>query len=324
MYRPPRTVHTLNDDGSPAILFVNPANGVLQDQPGGRYDPDIAEHRGHAGPALGHGYVAWHARGPGRYQRVMLHLGHIGHPGGEAATAIGLLADLHRVAANGIQVAIYDGALRGAHIEEVMTRFGYLVIAKQPAYADNELATTPLVRTDDGKRVPSMPLEVVVHDTAQGPCPHALAAINGAPVELDLDESGDPVIRAPLQRGPVKRARRKHGGYHFNVGYRVACPRGDFDVWLSPHPSRPGDSRPEALRILPAADPDALRLRGLRSDAESVHSGFKRTLLVDRAMALGWRRGLIDYYAYAWYMNALADHALRTGQVEISLRRASR
>jgi len=51
---------------------------------------------------------------------------------------------------------------------------------------------------------------------------------------------------------------------------------------------------------LPDGDPDTLRLRGLRSDAESVHSGYKRTLISERAMALGWRRGLLDYYCYAW------------------------
>lgn len=192
-----------------------------------------------------------------------------------------------------------------------MTRHGYIVIAKQPAYTDEELATTPLVSTREGKRVRSMPLGIVTHPTTTGPCVHTLAAINGAPVELALDDSGDPVARAALQRGAVKRARRQHGEYHFNVGYRVTCPLGDFDVWLSPHPQRPGDPRPEALRILPDGDKDNLLLRGLRSDAESVHSGYKRTLLVDRAMALGWRRGLIDYYTYAWYTNALAAQALK-------------
>lgn len=39
-----------------------------------------------------------------------------------------------------------------------------------------------------------------------------------------------------------------------------------------------------------------------------MHSQFKRTLLVDRAMSLGWRRGLVDYYAYALMANALTEH----------------
>ena len=323
IYRPPRTVHTYDDDGSQVTLFLNPTTGEVQAEPSGRYDPDIAEHRGHAGPALGHGYVAWHTRGPGRYQRVMLHLGHIEHPGGEAATAVQLLGDVHRAAADGIQVVVYDGAFRGAHIEEIMARFGYVVIAKQPTYTDEELATTPLVMAEDGKRVRSMPLGTVVHETPEGACSHTLAAINGAPVELGLDDSGDPAIRGVLQRGAIKRARRQQGRFHFNVAYRVDCPLGDFEAWLSPHPQRPGDPRPEAFRILPDGDPDNLRLRGLRSDAESVHSGFKRTLLVDRAMTLGWRRGLVDYYTYAWYTNAMAEQALKAVQDRPSLRRVT-
>jgi len=311
LYNPPRTVHTVDDSGTELTLFINPSTGIAQLQPPGRYDADIAVHRGHEGPALGHGYVAWHARGSGRYQRVMLHLGHIDHPGGEAAAAIRLLADLHRAAGHGIQIAIYDGAFRGAHIDEIMSRYGYLVIAKQPTYTDEELVTAPIVKTGDGKRVLSIPLGVATHQTATGPCHHTLAAINGAVTEVDLDESGDPVIRSTLARGPIKRARRQHGLYHFNIAYRISCPHGDYDVWLSPHAKTPGDPRPEALRVLPDGDPDTLRLRGLRSDAESVHSGFKRTLITERAMALGWRRGLLEYYSYAWYTNALAEQALR-------------
>jgi hypothetical protein len=65
-------------------------------------------------------------------------------------------------------------------------------------------------------------------------------------------------------------------------------------------------------------------LRGLRSDAESVHSGFKRTLITDRAMSLGWRRGLIDYYAYAWYTNALAEAAHRAAQIPNNVRQLRR
>jgi hypothetical protein len=324
IYRPPRTVHTTDDDGSPVTLFIDTATGAVLEKPKHRYDPDIAEHRGHAGPALGHAYVAWHARGPAKYQRVMLHLGHVEHPGGEAATAVQLLGDVHRVAGNGIQVAIYDGAFRGAHLHEIMSRFGYLVIAKQPTYTDEDLQTTASVKTSDGRRAQSLPLGIVTHNTPAGLCAHTLAAINGSVVELDLDETGDPVVRRHLARGPVKRARRQDGHFHFNVGYRITCPSGDFDIWLSPHPQRPGDPRPEALRVFPDGDQDNLRLRGLRSDAESVHSAFKRTLLVDRAMALGWRRGLLDYYTFAWYANALAEHALRTGQFDTVRQRRAR
>lgn len=30
---------------------------------------------------------------------------------------------------------------------------------------------------------------------------------------------------------------------------------------------------------------------------------------LDRAMTKGWRRGLLEYYGFAWYSNALAQQA---------------
>lgn len=324
IYAPPTAIRSTDDDEHPLILYPDPATGALLTVPPGRYDPDIAEFHGHTGSVLGHGYVAWHTRGPAPYQRVVLALDHVDRPGHEAAAAIHLLGDLHRVARDGIQVVIYDGAMRGAHIEQIMRRFGYLVIASQPAYQDPDLATTQSVKTDRGKRKPTLPLGVMTHDTASGPCAHTLVAIGGAVAEVDLDETGDPVITAYLRRGPVKRARRRDGRFYFNVGYQVACEQGPFEVWLSPHPQRPGDPRPEHLRILADDDPDALRLKGLRSDAESVHAQFKRTLITDRAMSLGWRRGLVDYYCFAWYSNALTERRARQAEMAHEATRPAR
>ncbi len=51
--------------------------------------------------------------------------------------------------------------------------------------------------------------------------------------------------------------------------------------------------------------------RGLRSDAESVHSQYKRTLIADRALTLGLRRGIVDYYCWSWYSNALTERRAR-------------
>jgi hypothetical protein len=142
-----------------------------------------------------------------------------------------------------------------------------------------------------------------------GFCAHQIAAAGGQVVEIDLDEQGDPVVVSTLTRRAVKRSRRAGGQFHFNVGYELVCPGEAFTVWLSPHPGRDGDSaRPEQLRILPAGDPDSQRLAGIRSDAESFHSNYKRTLIVDRAMSLGWRRGLVDLYCFALLNNALTEH----------------
>lgn len=75
------------------------------------------------------------------------------------------------------------------------------------------------------------------------------------------------IVAQPVRIG-VKRARRQGGRYHFNIGYRLSCEHGDFQTWLSPHARHEGDPRPEALRVFPEGDEDAMRLRGLRSGAE--------------------------------------------------------
>lgn len=58
----------------------------------------------------------------------MLHIGHIDHPGGEAGAAVELLRAVYREAGAVVQVAIYDGAFRGKHIDEVMRRYGLLTM----------------------------------------------------------------------------------------------------------------------------------------------------------------------------------------------------
>jgi len=306
IYQPPEAVRVTNDDDTTTVLYPD-RHGVLHDSPTGRYDPDLREHHGHRGPVLGHGYVAFHTRGTHPYQRVVLAIDHIPAPGAEASTAVRLLGDVARHARAGIQAVIYDGAFHGVHIDEVMTRYGYVVISKIPTGQDVPGATEA-VRTPGGRLAKSYPLGAVSHALPTGACTHPLAAIGGRVVQIDLDERGDPVVVATPRRGPIKRVRRTDGRYHFNLGYDIACPYGDFTTWLAPH-GRDGDySRPENLRLIPDDDADAQGLRGLRSDAEAFHSNLKRTLIVDRAMSLGWRRGLLDVYAYALLNNAVTEH----------------
>lgn len=344
LYRPPEAVILDTEDGTRLTAYPDPRTGLLLEEPPRRYDPDLLPHHGKAGPVLTHGYVCWHTRGPKPYGRIDLAAAHIPEPGAEANTAVQLLRDVHRAAGPGIQVVIYDGAMRGVHIDHIMRTFGYLVLAKQhtdssttkptpgsentpsgasaaasdpaesagetPAWAAaDDSAALSLVQTPEGKRARSLSLGPAVHQLPTGPCVHQLAAAGGHVVEIDLDERGDPVVIHRLTRGAVKRARRSGGQYHFNVGYQLACPSEPFTVWLSPHPGRTGDTRrPEQLRIIPTNDPDYQRLYGLRSDAESFHSNYKRTLIVDRAMSLGWRRGLVDLYCFVLYNNALTEY----------------
>lgn len=306
IYQPPQAVRRLEADGTTRPYYPQRGSGDLLDHPPGRFDPDLAEHHGHRGSVLGHGYVAFHTRGPHPYQRVVLAVEHIPAAGMEAATAVRLLGDVARHARDGVQAVIYDGAFHGSHIDEVMQRYGYLVISKIPT-GEGVDGALEAIRTPSGRLAKSHPLGYAIHQLPTGPCRHAIAAIGGRLVQLDLDDRGDPVVVAVPRRGPIKRTRRANGRYHFNLGYDISCPYENFTTWLSPHAADGDFARPENLRVIPDTDPDSQRLRGLRSDAESFHSNLKRTLIVDRAMSLGWRRGLIDVYAFALLNNALTE-----------------
>lgn len=308
IYAPPAAETITLDDGTTTVRYPDKHTGELRDAPRGRFDPDLQEHHGRAGPVLTHGYVAWHARGPEPYQRVVLAAAHIPTPGQEAATSVQLAGDIYRHARDGIQAVIYDGAFHGVHLDQIMRRYGWLALAKSPASATEDNLGLSLFVNDRGRKARSYPLGAVTHDTITGPCAHQLAAIDGQVVELGLDEAGDPtVISTPLRR-LVKRSRRSDGQYYFNVSYELACSGEPFTIWLSPHP-HPGQEphRPHHLRIIPPNDSDFARLYGLRNDSENFHSNLKRTLIVDRAMSLGWRRGLVDVYSYALMNNALTE-----------------
>jgi hypothetical protein len=309
LYQPPATHAVTQDDGTTKVLYPHPRTGELCAEPVQRFDPDLQPHHGRLGPVLTHGYVAWHARGPAPYQRVVLAAAHIPAPGQEAATSVRLAGDVYRHLGKGIKAAIYDGAMHGVHIEEMMRRYGWLVLAKTPE-AINEGVS--LIVNKSGKRARSYPLGTVTHQASAGVCAHQLAAIDGAVVELGLDDTGDPVVTATLERGPIKRSRRSGGQYYFNVAYKVPCRTEPFTTWLSPHPGKGTDlTRPHNLRIINQSDPDFARLYGLRNDSENFHSNLKRTMLVNRQMSLGWRRGLLDIYCFAVLNNALTEQRAR-------------
>lgn len=309
MYRPPATVRTALADGSVQIRYHDPATGELLERPPHRYDPDAVEHHGKGGSANAINYVAWHVRGGSYYERVIPTIGRADAPGREADTAVALLRDVRRVLGDDLQAVVYDGAFHGVHIDQVMRYYGYVVIAKPGTMTGEEVAPQA-VRLPGGRTAKSLPLGTWEHHTLTGRCVHLLAAVNGALSEIGLDEAGDPILLAQLARRQVKRPRRANGQFHFSVGYEIPCAADPFWVWVSPHPDRPGGQagRPENLRIIAATDPDGQRLVGLRSDAEGHHRQFKSTLLVGRAMSLGWRRGLLDHYCFALLNNALVRH----------------
>jgi hypothetical protein len=272
LYRPPTATRTKDPLTGKVTITYLADDGTQTDEPTRRFDPDAAEHHGHTGSVHGQNYVGTYVRGPGHHQRVVLSVDRVPRPGLEADTAVTALTRVRKAAGTGMQAVVYDGALRGTHLDHLMRTHGLVVINKT-----------------HGSRTATrwFTLGTWEHDTPDGPCTHTLAAIDGAVTETGIDDAGDPVALHRLLRRQVKRPRRASGQYHFSVGYEVPCPHGVFLAWVTPHADTADrhHRRADAIRIIAAGEDDFTRLYSLRNDSESTNSQFKRTLLVDRAMA---------------------------------------
>jgi hypothetical protein len=327
MYKPPAAKRRTDPKTGEVTITYLDADGNTIERPTRRFDPDAADYHGHTGSVHGQNYVGLYARGPEPHQRVVLAVDRVPRPGLEADTAVACFQRIHPLLGSGVQAFVYDGAVRGTHIDQLMTTCGVLVINKVHGSAagrpkpapDNEAATEP--PPDSGatppagqgsKRAPRrrpkprwFTLGTWEHDTAEGSCTHQLAAVDGAVHEFALDDAGTPVATARLERRQVKRPRRSSGSYHFNVGYEVPCPDGAFLAWVTPH-AEPGDTehrRADAVRVIAQGEPDFASLYGLRNDSEAFNSQLKRTLLVDRAMSLGAHRQLLDVLCFGLLNN---------------------
>lgn len=306
LYRPPAARRSTAKNGEALITYLDQDSNPI-DAPTKRFDPDAADYHGHAGPVHGQNFVALYARGDHPGHRVVLGIDRVDKPGREAETAVRAIKRLHEVAGTGIQAIVYDGAMRGAHIDDLMTNLGVVVINKVHASAKTAARK--------GKKSPTprfYPLGTWEHDTSHHPagsitCTHQLGAVDGAVSEIALDDTGKTVVLHRLERRQIKRPRRASGRYHFNVAYEVPCPCEPFTAWITPHAlaGETDHARADAVRVIAEGEPDFDRLYGLRNDAESFNSELKRTLLVDRAMSLGARRQLLDVLCYAILHNSL-------------------
>ena len=264
-----------------------------------RHDPTVALHHRHDGTHWGNVLVTCSVRDHTPYRRVLLGIDRVHEPGGEAATALALMRRVHQHAGEGIIAAVYDGALRGTHHQQLMRDLGiYVINAVHPIAVDE----------DEQRRWRAIPLGTWTHQPDGRPCRHTLAIHNGSVHDAAFDDAGQPLLSDPLPRHQVRRYRNRAGHYRFSLGVTVTCPRQHFVAWISPHPQR-GDTthrRPDQLRLLPASDPDYDRLYGLRNDSEAINAEYKRTLPHRRAPARGWQRQLLDFHAWATLNNTLA------------------
>ena len=289
----PHPQRTIYGDGTVVRPLYNRAER-------GRQDPDAEEHTRHDGQIYGNNLVAIAVRGEIAQQRVILAVGRVQQRGREADEAVRLIRQVHAVAGDAIQAVVYDGAFRGVHHEILMSEMGLIVVNK--VHAGRRAGEERVHR-----QIPLGPSRHVVHGRT---CEHTLIAQNGSVHEASFDDGGALVLSEALPRRQVRRYQRGGGGWRFSVGVVVPCPKGTYVTWISPHP-QPGErghGRPDQLRLLPESDPHFQRLYGLRNDSESINSGYKRTLIVDRAAARGWRRQVIDLLSWGIATNSVALH----------------
>jgi len=323
MYRPPPATRTTDPvTGEVTITYLDPAGKPIP-APTHRFDPDAADHHGHTGSVHGQNYVGLYCRGEAAHSRIVLAVARVARPGLEADTAVAAVKALHAITGPGILAVVYDGAMRGTHIDDLMTSCGLLVI--------NKVHSSAKTAARKGRTAPTprwFTLGTWEHDTPTGACTHQLAAVDGAVCQVSLDVAGKPVVVGRLARKQVKRSRRGTGLFHFNVAYDVPCPGGSFLAWVTPH-GEPGDQshrRADAVRVIAEGEAAFAKLYSIRSDSESFNSQLKRTLLVNRAMSLGGRRQLLDFLCFGVLRNSEAAYRARaaTAQRELAGRAIGR
>lgn len=265
---------------------------------GRRIDPNADEHTRHDGTIIGNNIVFAAARGPEHNRRIILAVTRVGDPGAEAATALEVISNVITVAGGGVQAVVYDGALRGTHHHTLMDRHGVVVINK----------VHPATRTDTERTYRTVPLGTWTHRAGNRDCEHHLVAHHGDVHDAVTTDDGTLTLSPPLTRTQIRRHPRADGTWRMNLGVSVPCRHGTFIAWINPHPP-PGDrnaGRTDQLRLIPESTTEFDSLYGLRNDAEAINSEFKRTLVVDRAPALGWRRQLLAAISWAIHNNARA------------------
>jgi hypothetical protein len=290
----PHPTRTIYGDGTVVRPLYRPGNT-------GRTDPDAEEHIRHDGPIWGNDLVAIAARGPEAHRRIILAVSRVNERGREADTAVELIRQVHRHAGDGIQAVVYDGAFRGVHHETIMSELGLMVVNK----------VHPANRNGETRTYRQIPLGQWTHTVRRRTCTHTLVAHGGAICDSTLDDTGQLLLSAPLARRQVRRYERgRAGGWRFTLGVTVACPKEPFTAWVSPHPKpdETGYGRPDQFRLLAEGDPYFQTLYGLRNDSEAINSNYKRTLIADRAAALGWRRQVLDLLSWSILNNATAWH----------------
>jgi hypothetical protein len=222
----------------------------------------------------------------------------------EAAAALRLLDRIRRNAP-GAQAVVWDMALRGEHLQEILTMLGLVAVVQVHAKANpgkgkgrKKGEYVPKTADIDDILV-TMPdgTDQVVH----------VAAKDGWASIKTLTDTGDPHYE-PLRCIRIQQHRNKRN-YYWWAYYRLPAEYGGGEIALrldrTDEDKRRGLNRTENLRAIPEGSKDFDRLWDLRPDAESINNSIEESLWKKKASAKGWRRQMVDLLGYERLVNAI-------------------
>jgi hypothetical protein len=221
----------------------------------------------------------------------------------EAAVSLELLSRIGPYVPDA-QAVVYDMALRGKHIQVILTELGLIAVVgvhakrrsdKEKSRKHDDYVPKTLDLDDITVEMPDGTKEIV-----------HLASCDGWLSIKTIKENGEPHYE-PLEYVRIQ-PRRDKKRFRFYVQVRLPEEYGRKEVSIrlfqNAEDDRRGINRPENLRGIPEGSEDFKRLIKLRPDAEGINDGLKDSFFGRRAPAKGWRRVMVDLLGHA-RMNAV-------------------
>jgi hypothetical protein len=235
--------------------------------------------------------------------RFILGVGHAG--GNEPKVAVDLLR-LATQHAPGAQAVVWDMALRGSHIQTILTELGLVPVVKVHAESNPDGGRGRRAGSYIPKTADLDHQRIIMPDGKEQLI--MISADDGWVSVKELDEVGAPHYRH-LELIRLQRHQNKDCTFRWYGYYKLPAEYGGKVISVRLHKNAEDAgrwlNRTEVLRPIPEGSDDFSRLHVLRADAESINRGIEDTLFINRASAKGWRRLLVDQLGYARLVNAI-------------------
>lgn len=243
--------------------------------------------------------------------RVILGVQHIAVDGrGEAGAFVDLATQIAEQLP-AVNAYIYDGALRGQHIDAIQSATGALVVVP-PRRRTGKAGGIKIANTFYAARVlPESKARLAQFATCDG---HDLWAAGGHLLERITTVDGTDTFHV-LARVGLKRQRKQDRTWMLMAKHRFTCRHtGQLHEWhesltATDHDRSVNFNRAEYVRAVAASDPDFDRVYGFRSDAESLNAQLEYGWHKQRIPAWGEANETCLVLLAALGHNAWARHA---------------